>query len=435
MLNTRQTYCVLVRGTSFSPFRAALPRWVRPASSIRQKILERIPDCVIEPFHWSGAFNQSARHEAAAKLAQHLNEIRTRYDRIILVGHSHGGNVAIEAAYHSPLAPVEIVALSTPFLTASSTKKGELEKRLSLLFFTICLVAAVGLAVMFGGNERIVTAIGLVLMAILISALVRRTVVPRFAKTIAHRESEVLGRFTNAPVRGGIRCLVLSHPSDEIMSAFRDIKSWASRYFWYGGLRETAQLRGNVLPPDLVRLLIRFGVLLLFGVTTLALAPLLPAPWLLIPAVMGALALLVAFYFCLVLVAIMFSVSLFLVAAFIVIILWPIVSLGANFDSLFVTGTIKSRPKAEAGAIIEYFEFTDEGNNALQSSLDRMAPIRSPLYKGTVRARIRDAFRVGLGTVSGILNVTRLLIRTAFALRHRRVYDDPAVLTKIQAWL
>jgi hypothetical protein len=262
-----------------------------------------------------------------------------------------------------------------------------------------------------------------------------RTVVALLVKGVAHRQSEVLRTFTNAPIRRGMRCLVVSHPSDEIMSAFRDLKSWASRYFWYGGLKNATQLHGGVLPPDVLRLLIRFGIVFVFGVAMLALARAFPAPWLLIPALMSALALPIAAYFCLVFIAIIFSVSLFLTAIFIVIFLWPVTSLGMNFDSVFVTGRIKPRPKMEPGAIVEYFEFADERRNLLRSSLDRMTPIRSPLYKGSVRARIRDTFRVGLGTVYGLLNVTRLLIRTAFASRHRRVYDDSAVLTKIHAWL
>jgi hypothetical protein len=160
----------------------------------------------------------------------------------------------------------------------------------------------------------------------------------------------------------------------------------------------------------------------------------LPRPWMLVPLFLSSIALLVVCYFCLVFVAIMFSIALFLAAALVIIVIWPLGSFGLNFDGLFVQGSIKSKPKTEAGAVIEYFEFAD-APGLLRSSLDRMTPIRSPRYQGGIRARVADTFRVGLGTLAAIFNVTRLLLRTAASWRHRRVYQHPTVLAKIERWL
>jgi len=73
-------------------------------------------------FNWSGENSDQARHTAAQELAAHIIATRdkTGKEQITLVGHSHGGNVAIEAAnilmywYNVPADQINIVALNTP---------------------------------------------------------------------------------------------------------------------------------------------------------------------------------------------------------------------------------------------------------------------------------------------------------------------------------
>lgn len=78
--------------------------WTKPSSFLTQEVRKKFPSATIIPFPWSGAHSGVARAEAAKSLASKLNEMRQRYDQIVLVGHSHGGNIALQAAYRAPLA-------------------------------------------------------------------------------------------------------------------------------------------------------------------------------------------------------------------------------------------------------------------------------------------------------------------------------------------
>ena len=72
------------------------------------------PRSEIYPFLWDGSNDHSSRQSAAQQLAAKIDEKAPGFDRICLVGHSHGGNIALMAAgmCHSELASV--ICLSTP---------------------------------------------------------------------------------------------------------------------------------------------------------------------------------------------------------------------------------------------------------------------------------------------------------------------------------
>ncbi|WP_324713221.1 RHS repeat-associated core domain-containing protein [Flavobacterium columnare] len=71
-------------------------------------------------FKWDGYNSDEARHSAAVELVEHVLKNRKPGEPISLIGHSHGGNVAIEAANilvkQHKIQPneINIVALNTP---------------------------------------------------------------------------------------------------------------------------------------------------------------------------------------------------------------------------------------------------------------------------------------------------------------------------------
>ncbi len=71
-------------------------------------------------FSWDGKNSDKARHTAAQQLVEHVLKNRKPGEPISLVGHSHGGNVAIEAAnilvrdHQIQANEITIVALNTP---------------------------------------------------------------------------------------------------------------------------------------------------------------------------------------------------------------------------------------------------------------------------------------------------------------------------------
>lgn len=67
-------------------------------------------------FHWSGGVSHSDRTAAANSLVQFIAQQRRSGDEVVLVGHSHGGNVCLLAAAQSRDAIDTVVCLGTPHI-------------------------------------------------------------------------------------------------------------------------------------------------------------------------------------------------------------------------------------------------------------------------------------------------------------------------------
>jgi pimeloyl-ACP methyl ester carboxylesterase len=108
---------VLVHGT----FAAKAP-WTRPGSKFREVLEHRLRDIHIESFDWTGANSENARRLAGQELRQKLVELHRAYPQalVYVVGHSHGGNVALYATNENPseTGVAGVVAIATPFLRA-----------------------------------------------------------------------------------------------------------------------------------------------------------------------------------------------------------------------------------------------------------------------------------------------------------------------------
>jgi hypothetical protein len=130
--NEPEIVVTLVHGTwgrgFFPRNRRTLPkpelrRWFEPESSFRKNLeqrLERGPRYLIEVFCWSGANSILERERATQELSRMLLSQRSRYPdaRLVAIGHSHGGNVALKAAYLLEQAGsrLDIVTIATPFV-------------------------------------------------------------------------------------------------------------------------------------------------------------------------------------------------------------------------------------------------------------------------------------------------------------------------------
>lgn len=80
--------------------------------------LKKAGGIVHQEFKWSGNNNHSSRIAAGAELAAYIDSLKIPpSDRLFLIGHSHGGNVALYALKHTGNVKVDgIVFLATPFL-------------------------------------------------------------------------------------------------------------------------------------------------------------------------------------------------------------------------------------------------------------------------------------------------------------------------------
>jgi hypothetical protein len=130
-----QTHCriILVHGTWGRGFflkqanselrQGREQRWFEEGSLFRRVLEAQLQQSSlnwsIRSFLWSGANSVYARDLAAKKLADDLKtDLKYPSDSVIIIAHSHGGNVALRACYYlgTETNRIKLVTLATPFL-------------------------------------------------------------------------------------------------------------------------------------------------------------------------------------------------------------------------------------------------------------------------------------------------------------------------------
>lgn len=143
MARDRKIAIVTVHGTGDTADSPDGQKWFQRGSAfterLRQKLASEGLDAEIEPVLWSGANSAAEREKGAEKLARELKGLSGKYDSVHVIGHSHGGNVANEAAVHlrwgmrrrgkEPFA--SLTTVGTPFL---NMRTGFLQRMAGLLF-------------------------------------------------------------------------------------------------------------------------------------------------------------------------------------------------------------------------------------------------------------------------------------------------------------
>ncbi len=93
---------VTVHGTGDTAAGPTGDKWFQQGSAFAQRLLghlrQRGVEADIVPHLWSGANSAWDRERAANKLAGLIRKLYNKYDSIHVIGHSHGGNVANDAA-------------------------------------------------------------------------------------------------------------------------------------------------------------------------------------------------------------------------------------------------------------------------------------------------------------------------------------------------
>ena len=109
------TLILLVHGT----FAKNAP-WTSEDSFFSKQLKEEIKESYdIGTFQWNGKNSHSSRIRAGKELSEGVLEcIKKGYKKLILIGHSHGGNVILYAIKNIDISKIkiEIVTLSTPFI-------------------------------------------------------------------------------------------------------------------------------------------------------------------------------------------------------------------------------------------------------------------------------------------------------------------------------
>jgi pimeloyl-ACP methyl ester carboxylesterase len=123
-LGARNPFTFFVRRRRFGLWRRTKTLWFERGSSFRDKLKYWLSQAAIKHqlgvFLWSGANSVYARDVAATRLARVLKLQAEAFqnDTIVVVGHSHGGNVALRALHYlgTVAERINVVTLATPFL-------------------------------------------------------------------------------------------------------------------------------------------------------------------------------------------------------------------------------------------------------------------------------------------------------------------------------
>ena len=125
---------VTVHGTGDTASTLDGEKWFQRGShfseALKQRLSERGLTAEIVPFLWSGANSASEREKGSERLAETIKRVAPKYSSVHVLGHSHGGNVANDAAVllgwgrrrrreKEPIA--SLTTIGTPFLNSRTS--------------------------------------------------------------------------------------------------------------------------------------------------------------------------------------------------------------------------------------------------------------------------------------------------------------------------
>ncbi len=233
---------VTVHGTGDTAEGPEGTKWFQQGSQFTERLRQKLSsagfDAEIIPVLWSGANSAAEREKGADKLTRELKRINGRYASVHVIGHSHGGNVANEAAVNlrwglrrgarkEPFA--SLTTVGTPFL---DVRTGLLQKIAGLAFFVITWGSAlmfpiVAIAVWFSLGQSNVTAFLIYLVGVGASLLFMLGMSRRGARRIMRPQDK----------SGATRSVfAIWHDNDEAISFLRRIEELPIEAFPRGAL-------------------------------------------------------------------------------------------------------------------------------------------------------------------------------------------------------
>ncbi|MFC1597000.1 esterase/lipase family protein [Planctomycetota bacterium] len=121
--NDDRVLVVIVPGTYSSAH--FWPTVQKGKASFASELLRALPEgSQIYPHVWASSFMHENREEAAANLVNEIDRRASDFGRVCLIGHSHGGNIALLAAGRCQAELDMVICLSTPHVHLKTTKQG-----------------------------------------------------------------------------------------------------------------------------------------------------------------------------------------------------------------------------------------------------------------------------------------------------------------------
>ncbi|WP_395647806.1 esterase/lipase family protein [Terricaulis sp.] len=152
---------VTIHGTGDTAETPEGPKWFQQGSAFSERLTARLAalghEAEIVPLLWSGANSTTGREKGAEKLSRLIMRLARTHAGVHLVGHSHGGNVANDAACqlnwsskqrHPKIA--SLITVGTPFFKARVSR---IERLVAWMFVVMLAVSVLAFAAVwiFGG--------------------------------------------------------------------------------------------------------------------------------------------------------------------------------------------------------------------------------------------------------------------------------------------
>ncbi len=248
--------------------------WLKPGSLVYDSLVKAFPGQLsIEPFRWSGTNNLYDRLDAGLELAGHIQKLQDAHPDAcqFVIGHSHGGNVAIYALRrlirgHKVLG---VACLATPFI---HTKPRDLapftgrDFRRAITALCALLLMMIDPFLPIGFIWRTILVIPALILGNLVGAVldgIFRAIFRAIQKPL-----EDIAKFTSAFVPGGVNLLIVRGVGDEASLALGvgQFLSWiASRVYTLLARSQDSyffmRIKRNAFPRWLRNLWISVGAL------------------------------------------------------------------------------------------------------------------------------------------------------------------------------
>ncbi len=426
---------VTVHGTGDTAEGPEGSKWFQRGSKFSEALRQRLAASSVEadvvPVLWSGANSASEREKGAEKLARELKKCAKKYAGVHVIGHSHGGNVANEAAVHlrwgrKPQARQKLdtlVTVGTPFL---NLRTSFLQRAAGLLFLALTwgsiIVFPLIVAAMWLDADKPMSPTALLIMFGLIGASLlfmfgisrrgaRRILRPRRSSSEAHQ------------------VYAIWHENDEAISFLRRIEEVPIEAFPKGSLFRSSNA-GAIGWGVLVVLIMGVGIPLayfldfdLFGLVSGAERP--------TDASNSVAATMIMLIFAPVVFVLTYIVYRFLVGG--------AAELGARAPlNGFVSGVLRGIAMGRDGDQVICNVSTDSHTHATQSvKLEGECAQRMQAAAGAAADRLIDKYRWSLFTVGADTNAPLSQLATDAmtwdSLIHTTYFDQPEVAEMIAA--
>lgn len=213
-------------------------RWFDADSPLSQEVSKAFPDARIVRFSWSGAMSHRARYTAAGRLETLLAELLAACDDVVVIAHSHGGNVALMSLAMLRTAHVHLVTLGTPFIQVRKERSVQRIGILFVLLYSFPLFLAAGAFVYFASLSKapdafanaVISAVSLLALTILFYLLL--------TKFNIHERIEARLKTLETAIRASCHGTVLRHPlklyvvydgADEVLGVSSLVRKIAAR--------------------------------------------------------------------------------------------------------------------------------------------------------------------------------------------------------------